>query len=102
KQPFENLLIVEKQPAASEKPAFVADRSLAEKGKAIFASAGCASCHQMKAGNETLASQLSAPALAALDTASGCLSAAPAKGAPRYSLSDAQRTALAAGITSLK
>jgi len=73
---------------------------LVEKGKELFASVGCASCHQLTAGGKPIASSLKAPALAKLSVTGGCLSPAPAKGTPSFALSVAQRNALAAAIKS--
>jgi mono/diheme cytochrome c family protein len=71
--------------------------ALVEKGKVIFASAGCASCHQLSLSGKPIASTLNAPALGKLGPEGGCLSASP-KGTPRYSLSVAQRQAIALTI----
>ncbi len=71
---------------------------LIEKGKALFASAGCASCHQMNVDKKSLASTVEAPALNKLKSEGGCLSAMPVQGLPFYALSAAQRNALAAAI----
>jgi cytochrome c2 len=71
---------------------------LAEKGKALFTSVGCASCHTLKANNKPLASTLEAAPLNKLKAEGGCLAATPAKGLPVFGLSTTQRTALAAAI----
>lgn len=103
KQPLDNLLVVEKQPMnPTDKKEFVVDPMLATKGKAVFASAGCASCHQMNDGKERIASKLEAPALASLKTSGGCLSAEPTRGTPFFSLSGAQRKALTAAVEAVK
>jgi mono/diheme cytochrome c family protein len=74
--------------AKAEFPAVKGD---AAKGKASFATLGCANCH---AGAE--ASQAKAPALAAaLKTGGGCLAEAPGK-APNFGFTPAQREALTA------
>jgi mono/diheme cytochrome c family protein len=72
--------------------------ALVEKGKALFASVGCANCHQMTADKKPLAPTLTAPTLAKLRPAGGCLAPEPAKGLPRFALSGAQRDALAAAL----
>ena len=64
--------------------------ALAAKGKQLFGSLGCASCHD--AGQE-ITSQLKAPALASLDGTKGCLADSLENGA-RYDLSDNQKAAL--------
>lgn len=68
--------------------------SLAEKGKALFASAGCASCHQIKG----IATKAKATPLAKLSGNGGCLAPTPVKSIPWFGLSDAQRKALADAI----
>jgi cytochrome c553 len=72
--------------------------ALVEKGKALLASLGCASCHSLQAGGKPIASALKSPPLVKLNSNGGCLSEKPAQGVPWYSLSADQRKALAAGI----
>jgi mono/diheme cytochrome c family protein len=72
---------------------------LAMKGKALFASAGCASCHQTTDGKKLIASELAAPELAKLKGEGGCLSEKPVKERPFFALSNAQVKALKAAIT---
>ena len=43
---------------------FTPDPALADKGRELFATVGCASCHQLKQADKPLASRLDAPALA--------------------------------------
>jgi mono/diheme cytochrome c family protein len=74
--------------------------ALAARGKELFASAGCASCHTLKADSKPVVSTLKAPPLARLKPAGGCLSANPPAELPAYSLSPAQGAALAAAIKS--
>jgi cytochrome c553 len=101
KQPLENVLVTEKKPDPQEKAKFVLDPSLATKGKELFASIGCASCHQ-SGGNQKVESKLKAPALASLKNSGGCLSENPAKGVPNFALNAVQGKALAEGINSVK
>jgi mono/diheme cytochrome c family protein len=70
---------------------------LVEKGKALFASLGCAACH-IVTDKKPIASTRTAGALAKLDTRKGCLSPSPQRGVPLYGLSEQQRKALAAAI----
>jgi mono/diheme cytochrome c family protein len=72
--------------------------ALVEKGKAIFTSAGCASCHAMTADRKSLPSTLKAPALATLKDGGGCLAAKATPVAPWFTLDDGQRAALAAAL----
>jgi len=74
--------------------------ALVEKGKALFASAGCASCHTMNLEKKPVVSSFKALALDKLKPEGGCLSASPAAGLPRYALSKVQTTALAAALKS--
>jgi mono/diheme cytochrome c family protein len=73
-------------------------QELAAKGQALFASAGCANCHDLTEGKKAIASTLTATPLAKLKAEGGCLAAAPTNGLPRYELSAAQRAALAAAL----
>ncbi len=88
-----------KQAVKQDEPDFLdVQPALVAKGRALFASAGCASCHQLNEGGKTFTSTLTAAPLNQLKGAGGCLSAAPAKGSPWYALSGGQRTALAAAL----
>src|SRR5207248_667752 len=71
--------------------------ALVEKGKALFASSGCANCHQMKVGGQLVESSLKAPALEALKGEGGCLIGS-AGAVPQFALSAAQTAALSAAI----
>lgn len=86
-----------KKPEKDE-DALTINPALVETGKALFTSAGCGSCHSMRAGKELVTSTLKAPGLGNLKTTGGCLAEAPGKGLPRYELSAEQRTALAGAI----
>src|SRR5581483_2841211 len=74
----------------------VVDAALAEKGRTLFTSAGCASCHALK----NVPPPSPATPLAKARPDAGCLSEQPARGTPWFGLSAAQRTALAAAIKS--
>lgn len=75
---------------------FQPDPAQAQKGKALFASLGCASCHQTEAAPKESAVALKAPALKALNPTGkgGCLDANVAVQRPRFALSAEQRAAL--------
>ncbi|HEX5270263.1 MAG TPA: PA14 domain-containing protein, partial [Gemmataceae bacterium] len=95
--------LLEAKPAPPKKPAGDDDLeispALVEKGKALFATAGCASCHQLQsAGKPLVPASPHAADLAKLKPDGGCLAAAPTKGLPWYALAPAQRAALAATI----
>ena len=73
--------------------AFTVDATKAARGKAVFASAGCASCHAT--GPERIASTVKAPAFNELKSLeAGCLASAPAKTAPKFAFSETQRAGL--------
>ncbi|HEU5118937.1 MAG TPA: c-type cytochrome, partial [Isosphaeraceae bacterium] len=73
---------------------FRLDPEKRDRGQALFGSLGCASCHQMKVGQKTIASSLTARALRDLDPTQGCLAESPGSGVPHYDLSEAQRRAI--------
>ena len=59
--------------ATDEVPGFQFDPALAEKGRVLFTSLGCANCHQLKHNGEALKSLVAAPALKQLKPGQGCL-----------------------------
>ncbi len=67
-----------------------------ERGRKLFATAGCANCHQMKRDNTLISTEMKAPEFSHLKPEGGCLTGA--KGSPQFSLSLAQRAALAEAI----
>ena len=75
------------------------DPALIDKGKLLFASVGCANCHQMQADKKPIAPSLKATSLAKLKTEGGCLSGQPTKGTAFYGLSAKQKSALAAALS---
>lgn len=107
-QPLANFAFLEaKEPAAagdaaakSERAAFLIDATLAEKGRALFGSLGCASCHQLKGDDQQIASTLKAKPLKDLIGTAGCLAANVSGNVPRFGLSTKQRESLAAAIKS--
>jgi mono/diheme cytochrome c family protein len=95
--------LLEAKPVPPKKPAGEDDLeispALVEKGKALFATAGCASCHQLQtAGKPLVPAPAHGPDLAKLKPEGGCLAPTATKGLPWYPLSAAQRSALAAAI----
>ncbi len=85
-------------PKADDPDALAFKPDLALKGKTLFTSAGCASCHQMSDGKKPIASELIAAPLAKLKGEGGCLSEKPIKDRPYYALNSAQAKALKAAI----
>jgi mono/diheme cytochrome c family protein len=100
-------LVASSEKALDQKPAVKNDKNedalevrpeLVAKGKLLFASAGCASCHQMTEQGKRVASTLTAPALAKMKPEGGCLADTPARGLPSFSLSPKEMTALSFAI----
>ncbi len=85
-----------------DKPTFELDAKLAAKGKVLFATVGCASCHQLGPGFELVESKVAGPPLAQLDATKGCLSDPPSGDVPHYSLSARQRIALSAALAAIR
>jgi cbb3-type cytochrome oxidase cytochrome c subunit len=75
---------------------FSIDRSLAARGRELFATLGCANCHSLT----NIASRMMPPDLARLNPTTGCLAEAPGKDVPRFALNTVQRTALAMALRS--
>ncbi|MDA0588345.1 MAG: c-type cytochrome [Planctomycetota bacterium] len=104
RQPLAGLCSPEKEKVKLKddgQPEFVLDDALAKDGRVLFASIGCASCHQMKSGQETIQSNLVAKSLAAISAGQGgCLAKVTIKGLPDYHLSDVQRGQIQAALKS--
>ncbi len=82
---------------------FTVDAKLAAQGRELFATAGCASCHQLREQEDgaPIASRVAAPPLAKLPAGKGCLSDSPGKGAADYQLSASQRQAISAALATI-
>jgi len=80
---------------------FVMDPSQVEKGRKLFTTLGCASCHQLKVDNKQLASELKGKPLSKLAASGGCLAADSQRGLPFFGLTQVQRSAASAAITAL-
>ncbi|MEX2186338.1 MAG: PA14 domain-containing protein [Pirellulales bacterium] len=87
---------------AGDKPKFELDEKLAAKGKVLFATVGCAACHQLGPGFEQVESKSSAPPLAKLDAAKGCLGDPPSGDVPFYRLGKRQRAAISAALAAIR
>lgn len=101
--PFITLTRDRPKPVATDsgdKP-FVVDPAQVEKGRKLFATLGCASCHQMKEDNKSIASELKAKPLAKLSGANGCLAESAQRGVPNFRLTPSQRSATSAAILAL-
>ncbi|MFV0446104.1 MAG: family 16 glycoside hydrolase [Planctomycetaceae bacterium] len=85
--------------AAADSDAFQFDVALVERGKSLFTSLGCASCHRLEQNDQRLTSTLKARRLADCREGIGCLSEQASQGVPAYDLSPRQREALSATLT---
>ncbi|MDB5876056.1 MAG: cytochrome c1, partial [Ramlibacter sp.] len=84
--------------AKDEPIAFVADPARSERGRALFSSLGCASCHQLKRDGKPIESTLATKDLDAVNPAAGCLAPTPSAGSPKYALDAGQKSALSAAV----
>ncbi|MCA8990222.1 MAG: hypothetical protein KDA78_21420, partial [Planctomycetaceae bacterium] len=80
---------------------FVFNQDLVELGRERFVSTGCANCHELKIGNDRLASTRTAPKAitSPSDQPSGCLAESLPAGVPDFALNDDQRQALQAVVS---
>ncbi len=101
RQPLAGLVTLTRDPpqAAPEPASQMVTPELVAKGRELFASYGCAACHQHGEGDSQIASSLKAPQFAALKSEGGCLSSKPATHVPTYRLSERQREDLRQVIT---
>jgi len=88
------------KPAQKDPDDFAIEPALVDKGRALFASVGCANCHSLHEAKGAIVSQRTAPPLAKLRPQGGCLTGAPGMELPQYSLSSAQQTALSEALKS--
>jgi mono/diheme cytochrome c family protein len=78
------------------KDGFQIDPSLVAKGRDLFATVGCASCHELREQGKPIGSKLNAKPLAGLDFSRGCSAVGPVNGTPHFGLSVTQHAALTA------
>jgi mono/diheme cytochrome c family protein len=103
RRPIAESMSVLKEPPQKESLAIEIKPELVEQGRKLFASVGCASCHQLNDGDKQVTSQLAASALEKVNAAQGCLGETPGmvmsiKLIPHYGLSPRQRTSLRAAV----
>lgn len=87
-------------PADSERPEFKADSNLAAKGRELFATVGCASCHRMTIDDRAMESKLVAKPFDQLKKDEGCLASESRGQSPRYGLNARQRESIALALSS--
>lgn len=94
------------QPKKEAPKVFRLDPALATKGRELFASIGCASCHHFRQNGQRIetvaATAAKAKPLDTLATQGGCLAESPQPHAPFFGMNEAQRKAVAAVIEQLK
>lgn len=101
RQPLAGMVTKTAEP--EEKPdAFQVDPQLAAVGQTLFATIGCASCHQHTAVQNAASRISSPPKFARLNLTAGCLAEQTGAGIPRFALSAQQRSDIAAAITELR
>jgi mono/diheme cytochrome c family protein len=89
-------------PEAKQPTRFQLDPAKVAKGRELFASAGCASCHELKENDKPIASTNKGHALDKLtSTTAGCLAEKLPSKTPNLALSAQQKKALAAAIDEL-
>ncbi len=98
KQPATSFVSIGKERAAGV-DVFKVDEALAARGRELFGSIGCASCHELKDSKGLVEGKGSAFSLAALrNPNAGCLAEKPAAGTPVYNLDSRQKQAIAAAL----
>ena len=100
RQPIEPAFMVATTDLAKESPLFHVDPELAAEGRALFASRGCAACHEVVESSGLVASRIAAPAL--LDSGSGGCLTSESSGTPDFSLDARQRAMISAYLGSLR
>jgi mono/diheme cytochrome c family protein len=93
---------LEPRPEAAKKTAnpddLVVRPELVAKGRALFVSARCANCHELRDNGAPLAGLPAGPAIPANVSQTGCLAPAPARGLPWYDLDAEQRSAMVTAL----
>lgn len=96
RQALDGAVTLSPEPPKAAKQGFAVYPALVEKGRGIFASAGCASCHQLKQEGKPIESRLASRPVRELSPEGGCLSPQASATSPRYALNEPQRAALTA------
>jgi len=108
RQPIAAALSLTESPPVADRdhqtPRFQRDESLVKRGRELFATIGCANCHQWREENNTAIASTSMPKdWKALLPSRGCLAPTPGKAkAPVYRLSDRQRESLTAALNAFQ
>src|SRR5262249_50626298 len=78
--------------------ALTIDPQLVATGKMLFATVGCANCHNLTIDKTLITSTAKPHSLKDLKPEGGCLADTPKLGVPKYDLSPGQRKAIVAAI----
>ena len=97
-QNLASLLTIDPEPKPAKKDALKIDSALVAEGRKLFASSGCASCHELKVGPERIASALKPKSLKQLAVNKGCTADAPAGDVPNFLLTATQKKTLDAAL----
>ena len=90
------------KPETSSQPTvFKLDTDLANKGRDLFASVGCANCHALNQNNKRIPAMIKGPDLLKLRAETGCLSENPQGKSPNFALDASQKTAIALALKHL-
>jgi mono/diheme cytochrome c family protein len=81
-----------------DEDALTVDPQLVSTGKTLFATAGCANCHNLTIDKSLITSTAKPHPLKDLKLEGGCLADTPKSGVPKYDLSPDQRKAIAAAM----
>ena len=98
RQPIAGAMSVIKEPPTPEVLAVDIKPDLVKKGRELFATVGCASCHQLRENDKLVASTVVAKSFEQFNANTGCLSDSPSGRVPNYHLSARQRTSLKATV----
>ncbi|MCA9060093.1 MAG: c-type cytochrome, partial [Planctomycetaceae bacterium] len=102
RQPLAGHVTATREPPAVADGELAVTVALADEGGRLFASLGCASCHQHGDGEQRIHSNLVVKSFGEADLKAGCLSDQPSAKSPRFTLSKQQRQDLRAALASLQ
>lgn len=98
RQPLAGMVSNSAEPP-EESRAFQPDPELVTKGKRLFSTLGCASCHEHEKLRDTPTAGRRIPQFANMKSSGGCLSGTPQAGIPRFSLTEQQRADISAALS---
>ncbi len=101
KGPLASALMAGQPETPLEDLTYKTDAATVAQGRELFVSIGCASCHELKEGDQLVKSKVVGRPLSQLQGNAGCIAGSTDK-LPNYQLSDAQRQALATVLSAKK